>query len=1316
MSSNDGKISIHAPFKPLNDNHKLAVTNVAYIKGADQIFQSVADFIAFHPSKMVQGMTARIINYPKIGNVTEYFLKSSPETLVDGNDDSIITLENFASYWDIKDQNNSGAETIREFAPSKTGGARPTFPYTASADLADGWTPIYDPQKNHKWMRFRTDDVDDNSDGVFDNWSLPVQIGEQYEQNDYIENRFIRSDVSETVISSSGGLQVDKYYIVLSGTITVNSIVRTAGSIFQHKGSNTYSFNSATTQETLPAPPSIDSSGNPNNEPTGYSDTIPSGSAMLWVIEGQKNAYGALKSSWTIRRIKEDPNYIRYSFAASPIPNTLCDTTEIASVGQQADTDLSNCGWENVYSGENFIATRQDDGANFTQWRVEKINEESGEFQEYAFKLFDFNLPVDSVELVAPTASDPTNEGWFDVPQAETSTKKNYVTSARKFIDGTLKSPWSKPVPYTAFENFILTISSSNDDDFKKDQDGNVVPSTIDLTAELFKGVEKLWENSAVNLTFSWKRVYDNGSVVDNDATSNSSDDFYTLAESGTPGTSGYKHSGQVLRIKPAAVTGKAVFRATVVVTMDEGDDITIHKEFSILDVSDGKDARDLSIKVDSQSVIYDTTNTVFIPTNVELRYYYSHLASPTLKWFHWNGSSWTELSTGGAYTISSNVLKIAVASLFTGDGSAEEERFAVTNHASDPDSADGLTTFSDYKTIAKLGSTGVGSAGADALVALLDNESANVVLDDNTIQPVLNEIGSTGRVITKLQLFEGQTKKVYGGGNDYTVAVSPNSGDIQFAVQADGDDARIYISQWSSSTARSATCTITITYGAITVIKKWQIGSALDSPGALVLDIDSDKGFAFTPQDRTNKILTANLFDSNEDPELQTSGYDYHWKVAGVFDSWTTTRTKTITRANIAVASDVTVEVRKTGTTEVLRSKTIKLYDIIDSRVITMLTDSDPVTSANKIGVSHIDDSNVTVSGVTWRSVNSSYWDSNDPVFACQGEEDPSNISQFIWSNPYRIKGEGGSQGPSGGFYFKMYKQNGTSLPSGTGDTSTLSQMTADGWLGSPPLVDNVYQAERLWVGEGVVFDGNELPSTGPVSGTKWKGPNLFTGGSGNDGNNGVDGVDGNDGWSPVLALKNDGSRRVLQLDDWIGGEGTKPGNVGKYVGSSGYVSSIGSAVDIRGASGQNANENNPVDGTALNISDSNNSHTYVAPGVSDSYRVIGSKTISNSSSVSRKFQIIANASITGTDEHRRVAIDIRETNGGTIIANINRVLLRPVYLNEEIQSYLLMGEITIPGGASRTIQYRVSKTTSSGVTPDYYYNFLGIGAYAID
>jgi hypothetical protein len=61
--------------------------------------------------------------------------------------------------------------------------------------------------------------------------------------------------------------------------------------------------------------------------------------------------------------------------------------------------------------------------------------------------------------------------------------------------------------------------------------------------------------------------------------------------------------------------------------------------------------------------------------------------------------------------------------------------------------------------------------------------------------------------------------------------------------------------------------------------------------------------------------------------------------------------------------------------------------------------------------------------------------------------------------------------------------------------------------------------------------------------------------------------GPSGASSWTPVLAVTADGSRRVIEVLDWVGGDGTKP-DLG-YLGTTGVVPDLIDAVDIRGAAG---------------------------------------------------------------------------------------------------------------------------------------------------
>lgn len=59
-----------------------------------------------------------------------------------------------------------------------------------------------------------------------------------------------------------------------------------------------------------------------------------------------------------------------------------------------------------------------------------------------------------------------------------------------------------------------------------------------------------------------------------------------------------------------------------------------------------------------------------------------------------------------------------------------------------------------------------------------------------------------------------------------------------------------------------------------------------------------------------------------------------------------------------------------------------------------------------------------------------------------------------------------------------------------------------------------------------------------------------------------------GDKGWSPLFRVVNDGARRLLEVYDWIGGDGEKPDLIG-YIGAAGLTANIAEAVDIRGPQG---------------------------------------------------------------------------------------------------------------------------------------------------
>lgn len=1144
----EGFINIQSPIVPNNDNPRGYATENKYIKGAPQVFSSLQELVAFHPNRMRAGMPATIINWPTAGTITDFRLNVDPTKLLDAVNESIITADNFQDFWVISTQTLSKLNRVFAFAPDGPGGGTPVYPYTSATESV--WSNIRDDSKGHRWARFRDDDVDDDHDGIFDNWSLPVSIGSTFITGDYIENRFKRQAVDTTVHISSTGLLVDKYYIIQSGTITIDGpnledceigeygattiATLTSGRTFKYVAGNTYTFNSASAQEIVKAPPrSI--GGIPNNEPSGWDDVIPSLPAgqQLWQITAQKSVYGQLKTDWVLKMIVEDPNFIRYSNVPSPHPDTIAGPNDNAST-EPTNGLLTAAGWVTAYAGQYFIARREvDPGPNlYTSWIVEKISEESGEYQANVYKLFDLNLDQDSPEIAPPTQRDPSQEGWSDTPVQETETKINYVSQARKFFNGELKTPWSPPVPYTGADVFIDTIEPDLGDNFKYNADGVTVwPAQITLQANLFKGLSKLWENAALNITYEWKRVYNDGEPEDSLAGSSATDPFYTLP------AAGLLRDGQRLVVKAEAVEGTAIFRVTQFLELSPGNVIEFEEEISLLDITDGKDAKSFDIKADNQRIIYNSTGGgSFVPANTVLRAYWANIVSPTLYWYRWNGSSWTALVTDSNYTISGNTLVAANSFLFAPNSNSEEVRFAVSTHATNPDSADFITTFSDYLTVAKLSGAGVGAPGQDSLSAIVSNEAHTIVLDSITGLP---QTGQLDLAKTKVEVWLGLTKETYGV--DYTVTLSssslPGTAPVTFAQAAAGTDFQVLVSAWGAFEV-SALCTITIAIGPLTIVKQFSVSSTKDAPGTIILDLDSDKGFVFNASDRTDKNLTARLYvgdttGTDAIPLPNASLFEFRFKTAGVWGSWGASNAKVISRSAVLVSGDISCEVRRTGEINAFASRTVKFTDVLDGKtyrafsqaivlptVGNYLTNQNPTTA---FGASPGYATGVTTGVNTWYLQPSSFWTTNPNTqgFEQEAEEyiDTDLTAKWRWSTPKQIKGEAGSQGPQGNFLYLMYKAsipadvNDPNDPAYTtapalgagGNVSTLAQMKSAGWVSKAPAVGVIWEASRQWIGQGVIFDSNGDPSTGPVSSSApWNPPIRRSGGAGIKGGKG--------------------------------------------------------------------------------------------------------------------------------------------------------------------------------------------------------------------
>lgn len=139
-------------------------------------------------------------------------------------------------------------------------------------------------------------------------------------------------------------------------------------------------------------------------------------------------------------------------------------------------------------------------------------------------------------------------------------------------------------------------------------------------------------------------------------------------------------------------------------------------------------------------------------------------------------------------------------------------------------------------------------------------------------------------------------------------------------------------------------------------------------------------------------------------------------------------------------------------------------------------------------------------------------------------------------------------------------------------GDTGATGAVGGQGAIGWSPLLAVVSDGARRVL---QVYDWTGSIGTKPATGQYLTTTGFTTnitlavdirGSSGSNGTNGTNGITGETGWSPILALIVDGTRRVYQVYDWTGGTGTKPA-AGQYIGTSGFTNVLASATDLVGS-----------------------------------------------------------------------------------------------------------------------------------------------------
>jgi len=172
-------------------------------------------------------------------------------------------------------------------------------------------------------------------------------------------------------------------------------------------------------------------------------------------------------------------------------------------------------------------------------------------------------------------------------------------------------------------------------------------------------------------------------------------------------------------------------------------------------------------------------------------------------------------------------------------------------------------------------------------------------------------------------------------------------------------------------------------------------------------------------------------------------------------------------------------------------------------------------------------------------------------------------------FNTPFQIRGEAANANAGMTFFiFRNVESGSIDDPPSAPTVPTSGSIIPSGWTKEPqPFAgseDLTFMASHNFVlvpgGDTSILD---RVNWSPISGD----PATYSNPVRTNGLDGVGiGVPGDDGWSPQLAVVQDGERRVHQLVGWIGGGGSPPGNVGDYLGSSGFTSDITLATDIRG------------------------------------------------------------------------------------------------------------------------------------------------------
>lgn len=444
FSGLQGKIPVRGTLTTPSGGETFPIAICNEIKGGPFIVNNIEELKTIPIERLLVGCKCTVNEYVEAGGttpMTTYQLVTLPE-------ESDLPITDVNAFWSLDKAQQADSGTVEYQYSDNYNNQKPLFLISDISKEAyqAGYatTEAYETSDTSKLIWESTYDATVHKwvrqrTGALADWGIPVSLSQDYVSGDYIDVRF------NWTLTSSG---------------------------------------------TPATPSSLRADGLPNNEPSGWSNTpeVPGGidygvyilTYSLWKISATKDVYGNLKGNWSKPLLTStDPNLVRYG------------------------TDYNNKNflteWHPFYElGDVFKASRPD--ANSTVWTIEKISDESGEYIDYVFKEFLIGTstrPEEDPNAAPKTVIGYGNDGWQDAvftPQAGYSV---YVSTCRKYSNGTQATPWSIPAKYNGESTVraIIVPTGNGDTVFRYTTSAGVKsisPSTIGLLVEVYDGSNKV--------------------------------------------------------------------------------------------------------------------------------------------------------------------------------------------------------------------------------------------------------------------------------------------------------------------------------------------------------------------------------------------------------------------------------------------------------------------------------------------------------------------------------------------------------------------------------------------------------------------------------------------------------------------------------------------------------------------------------------------------------------------------------------------------------------------------------------------------------